>query len=149
MLLSMTHGSTLGRDVAQAVEHSAVKVQILLHGRLILHGGSIFSLGYFPFQPVIHNWSIKRCGMYGPVSVKVHIKDRLLLIGKSSLCGSGGFPLKKYVTMTICLTSNSRYENRCALKVSLNKTNFPFFLLIAVLFCYVLQLTSLLILIPV
>ena len=36
-----------------------------------------------------------------PVCGKVHIKDPFLLIGKSS-----GFPLKKYVTMTICLTSN-------------------------------------------
>ena len=39
---------------------------------------------------------------------------------------TAGFPLNKYVTMTICLTSNSWwYENQCALEVSLNKTNFP------------------------
>ena len=36
-------------DVAQAVKHSAVKVWILRHGGLILHGGCICSLGYFPF----------------------------------------------------------------------------------------------------
>ena len=38
------------------------------------------------------------------------------------------FPLKKYVRMTICLMSNGqRYENQCALEVSLNKTNFLLF----------------------
>ena len=64
-------------------------------------------------------------GMCCPVFGKVHIKDPYLLIGKSSLCGDNGFPLKKYVSMTICLTSNSRwYEHQCALEVSLNKTNF-------------------------
>ena len=35
---------------------------------------------------------------------------------------------KKYVTMTICLRSNSRwYESQCALEASLNKTKFPLF----------------------
>ena len=33
---------------------------------------------------------------------QVHIKDPLLLIDKSSLCGDSGFLLKIYVTMTIC-----------------------------------------------
>ena len=40
-----------------------------------------------------------------PVCVQVHIKDPLLLIGKSNLCGDSRFPLKKYVTMTICGSS--------------------------------------------
>ena len=55
------------QDVAQVVEHLAVKVWILLHGGSILHDGCIYHLGYFPFQPVIHNGSIKGCGMYCPV----------------------------------------------------------------------------------
>ena len=38
------------------------------------------------------------------------------------------FSKKKYVTITICLTSYSWYETQCALEVSLNKTNFPFLL---------------------
>ena len=97
-----------GRDVAQAVEHSAIKVWILVQGGLILHGVCICSLGYFPLKPLVHNWSTKGCGMCCPVCGEVHIKDPLLLIGKSSLCGNRGFPLKKYISMTICLTSNSR-----------------------------------------
>ena len=32
---------------------------------------------------------------------KVHIKDPLLLIEKSSICGGGGFPSKKCVNVTI------------------------------------------------
>ena len=83
-----------GRDIAQAVQHSAVKVWILLHGGLILHGGCICSLGYFPFQSVVHNWAFKGCGMRCPVCGKVLIKDPLLLIEKSSLYGDIGFPLE-------------------------------------------------------
>ena len=66
---------------------------------------SIGSLGYFLFRWVVHNWSIKGCGTCCPICGKVYINDPLLLIGKSSLCGKRRFPLKKYVTMTICLTS--------------------------------------------
>ena len=37
-----------GRDVAQAIEHTAVKVWILLYSGSILHGECICSLAYFP-----------------------------------------------------------------------------------------------------
>ena len=83
----------------------------------ILPGGCICSLGYLPFQPMVHNWTIKGCGMCRPVCGKVHIRDPLLLIGKSRLCGDSGFPLNKYVIMTISLMSNRRwYENQCSLE---------------------------------
>ena len=45
--------------------------------------------------------SLAACG-------KVNIKDPLLLIRKSSLCDESGFPLKKYIRMTMCLTCNSQ-----------------------------------------
>ena len=64
------------------------------YGTILLRGPSC-SLGYFPFQPVVHNWFIKGRGMYCSVYGKVHIKDPLLLIEKSSLCGGSGFPSKK------------------------------------------------------
>ena len=48
-------------------------------------------LSYFSFQPVFHDWYNKGCGMCYPVCGMVHIKEPLLLIGKSSLCG-GRFP---------------------------------------------------------
>ena len=63
--------------------------------------GPSCSLGYFPFQPVVHNWFIKGRGMYCSVYGKVHIKDPLLLIEKSSLCGGSEFPSKKCVNVTI------------------------------------------------
>ena len=119
-----------GRNLAQTFENSAVKDWILLHGGSILHvhGGSICSLGYFPNQPVVQNCSIRGCGIYCPVGGRVHIKDPLRLIGKSSLCVNSGFPLKKYVTMTIRFISNSQYyENQCVLEAALKKTNFSFF----------------------
>ena len=40
---------------------------------------------YFSFQPVLHDWCNKGCGMCYPVCGMVHIKEPLLLIGKSFL----------------------------------------------------------------
>ena len=54
--------------------------------------GSIFHgvdpLSYFSFKPVLHDWCNKGRGMYCSVYGKVHIKDTLLLIEKSSLLKS-------------------------------------------------------------
>ena len=50
-------------------------------------------LSYFSFQSVLHDWCNKGRGMCYPVSGMVHIKEPLLLIGKSSPCGGSGFPL--------------------------------------------------------
>ena len=56
-------------------------------------------LSYFSFQPVLHDWCNKGRGMCYPVCGMVHIKEPLLLIDKSSLCGGSGFPfsLSEYV----------------------------------------------------
>ena len=51
------------------------------------------SLGYFSFQPMLHDWCNKGRGMCYHVCGMVHIKEPLLLIGKSSPCGGSGFPL--------------------------------------------------------
>ena len=56
----------------------------------ILHG--VDPLSYFSFQPVLHDWCNKGRGMCYPVCGMVHIKEPLLLIDKSSLCGSSRFP---------------------------------------------------------
>ena len=50
-------------------------------------------LSYFSFQPVLHDWYNKGRGMCYPVCGMMHIKEPLLLIGKSSPCGGSGFPL--------------------------------------------------------
>ena len=57
----------------------------------ILHG--VDPLSYFSLQPVFHDWCNKGRGMCYPICGMVHIKEPLLLIGKSSLCGGSGFPL--------------------------------------------------------
>ena len=49
-------------------------------------------LSYFSFQPVLHDWCNKCRVMCYPVCGMVHIKEPLLLIGKSSPCGSNGSP---------------------------------------------------------
>ena len=58
---------------------------------LILHG--MDPLSYFLFQLVLHDWCNKGRGMGYPGCGMGHIKEPLLLIGKSSPCGGSGFPL--------------------------------------------------------
>ena len=73
----------------------------------ILHG--VDPLSYFSFQPVLHDWCNKGCGMCYPVCGMVHIKEPLLLIRKSSLCGGCGFPFSlSEWSLTICLTPYNR-----------------------------------------
>ena len=78
-------------------------------------------LSYFSFPPVLHDWFNKGLGMCYPVCGMVHIKEPLLLIGKSSLCGGSRFPLSlSEWSFTICLTSYNRKQN--VLSASLNNT---------------------------
>ena len=61
-----------------------------------------------------------------PVGGMVHIKEPLLLIGKSSLCSGSGFPFSlSEWSLTICLMPYKIIIN--VLSASLNKT-FPSFL---------------------
>ena len=74
---------------------------------LILHG--VNPLSYFSFQPVLHDLCNKGRGMCYPVCGMVHIKEPLLLIDKSSLCGGSGFPFSlSEWSLTICLTPYNR-----------------------------------------
>ena len=51
-------------------------------------------LCYLSFQPVFHDWCNKGRGMCYPVCGMVHIKEPLLLVGKSIPCSGGSrFPL--------------------------------------------------------
>ena len=88
--------SSIGRG---AVERSLVVPWVV---GSILHG--VDPLSYFSFQPVLHDWCNKGRGMCYPVCGMVHIKEPLLLIDKSSLCGGSGFPF----SLTICLTPYNR-----------------------------------------
>ena len=89
------------RDVAQ----SSLMVQWVVG--LILHG--VDPLSYFSFQPVLHDWCNKGRGTCYPVCGMVHIKEPLLLIDMSSLCGGSGFPFSlSEWSLTICLTPYNR-----------------------------------------
>ena len=69
----------------------------------ILHG--VDPLSYFLFQPVLHDWCNKGRAMCYPVCGMVHIKEPLVLIGKSRPCGGSGFPLSlSQWFFTICPT---------------------------------------------
>ena len=59
--------------------------------------------------------------MYYPVCEMMHIKEPMLLIGKSNLCSGNGFPLSlSEWSFTICVTLYNRKLN--VLSASLNKT---------------------------
>ena len=61
------------------------------------------------FQPVLHDWCNKGRGICYPVCGMVHIKEPLLLIDKSSLCGGNVFPFSlSEWSLTICLTPYNR-----------------------------------------
>ena len=82
------------------------------------------SLSYFS----LHDWLNKSRGMCYPVCGMMHIKEPLLLIGKSSPCGGSGFPLSlSERSFAICLTPYNRKLN--VLSASLSKT-LPSFLCI-------------------
>ena len=55
-----------------------------------------------------HDWYNKSHGMCSPVCGMVHIKEPLLLIEKSSPCGSSGFSVLSEWCFTICLMPYNR-----------------------------------------
>ena len=76
---------------------------------MIIYNAVPNMFSYFSFHPVLHDWCNNGCGMCNPVCGMVHIKEPLLLIGKSSPCGGSGFPLSLFVWyFTICLTPYNR-----------------------------------------
>ena len=85
------------------------------------------ALSYFLFQPMLHDWCNKGRGMCYPFCGMMHIKEPLLLIGKSSPCGGSGFPFSlSEWSFTITLTPYDRKYN--VLSALLNKTCPSFFL---------------------
>ena len=92
------------RDVAPWSERSLM-VQWIVGS--ILHG--VDPLSYFSFQPVLHDWCNKGRGMCYPVCGMVHIKEPLLLVGKSSPCDGRGFTFSiSEWSLTICLMPYNR-----------------------------------------
>ena len=80
---------------------------------------TLYPIKYSSFQPVIHDSFNKGHGMFYPVCGMMHIKEPLLLIGKSSLCGASGFPLSlSKWSFIICLTPYNRKIKRveCVVK---------------------------------
>ena len=77
-------------------------VRAFAHGAM---GHRIDPIELFSFQPVLHDLYNKGCGMCYPVCGMMHIKEPLLLIRKSSPCGSSRFPLSlSEWSFTICTT---------------------------------------------
>ena len=98
--------STLGRGAGRSSEVERSLMVRWVVGS-ILHG--VDPLSYFSFQPVLHDWCNKGRGMCYPVCGMVHIKEPLLLIDKSSLCGGSGFPFSlSEWSLTICLMPYNR-----------------------------------------
>ena len=69
------------------------------------------ALSYFSFQSVLHDWCNKGCGVCHVVCGMWDdvFKEPLLLIDKSSLCGSSRFLLLlSEWSFTVCLTPYNR-----------------------------------------
>ena len=75
-------------------------------------------MSYFSFQPVLHDRCNKGRSMYHPVCGMMHMKEPLLVIGKSSPCGGSGFPL------SLSEWSSNRITVNNVLRASLNKIKF-------------------------
>ena len=109
VLLSFHQTPQFSWDCSGAGRSSEVERSLMVRWvvQSILHG--VDPLSYFSFQPVLHDWCNKGCGMCYPVCGMVHIKEPLLLIDKSSLCGGRGFPfwLSEW-SLTIYLTPYNR-----------------------------------------
>ena len=58
-------------------------------------------LSYFSFHPVLHDWCDKRLWLYTIMSVMLHIKEPLLLIGKIvvDVVAAAGFLLCRSVVL--------------------------------------------------
>ena len=103
-VISPPHSSrSMGAGRSSEVERSLMVRWVV---GSILH---VDPLSYFSFQPVLHDWCNNGRGMCYPLSGMVHIKEPLLLIDKSSLCGVSGFPFSvSEWSLTICLTPYNR-----------------------------------------
>ena len=107
-LFSLYKTSVGGNVVMQLGARCNSMVGAFAHG-LLDRSFIVDPLSYFSFQSVLHDWCNKGRGMHYPVCGMVHIKEPLLLIGKSSPCGSSRFPLSlSEWSFTICLTPYNR-----------------------------------------
>ena len=87
----------------------------------ILHG--VDPMSYLSFQPVIHDWCNKGRGMYYPVCGMVHIKESLLLIGKS---GRSGFPFSQSELLSSFNLNLSSFNLILSLSVSFSLFSMSF-----------------------
>ena len=93
--------------VSELIGHNDIVTSICVDGKLLISARcyTLYPLSYFSFQPVLHDWCNKGRGMCYPVCGMVHIKEPLLLIDKSSVCGGSRFPFSlSEWSLTICLT---------------------------------------------
>ena len=116
----LTVVSTFGRltkgEYAQKVKRNVFTCKVheifrsgWIHDRHAQYRPSSVESSYFSFQPMLHDWCNKGCGMCYPVCGMVHIKEPLLLIDKSSLRGGSRFPFSlSEWSLTICLTPYNR-----------------------------------------
>ena len=82
--------NVLLEDIGGTVIYKFKTPQLITLRKQIGNAFATHPLSYFPFQPVLHDWCNKGRGMCYPVCGMVHIKEPLLLIRKSSLCGGSG-----------------------------------------------------------
>ena len=102
-------------------------------------------LGYFSFQPVLHDWCAKGRDLYYHLCGITHLKETLLLIGKSNPYGCSGFPLSlsEWSFTILCLTPYNRKQHVMSESLDLSEVMFfvcVFFLSFFLLCCFVFVL---------
>ena len=73
----------------------------------ILHGYGVDPLSYFSFQPVLHDWRNKGCGMSYPDCGMVHIRKKTsnFFRGTGYRIVSFLLEVKCGISMTSCITA--------------------------------------------
>ena len=89
---------------------SQIFPEVLVRNGRPVHDVEISDLSHWNWLISLdHDWCNKGRGMCCPVCGMVHMEQPLLLIGKSSPCGGGGFPiLLSEWSFTICLMPYNR-----------------------------------------
>ena len=111
--MHMNDGRVVSNFILQALQNESITVSdvtpVVLQRSLVVRWvvGSILHGGHI--ELFLRDWCNKGCYMCYPVFGMVHIKEPLLLIGKSSPCGGSRFPLSlSEWSLTICLTPYNR-----------------------------------------
>ena len=110
----------------------------MTQGRSSNPGGGVFYIKYILYQSASSIDSLRNSCLGFHYAMHYYLIINMYA-GYIYIYGDSGFPQKKYVSMTLRLTSNCRrYENQYPLEASLNKTDIYIYLFVcAYIYIYI------------